>query len=163
MTGILHFGVIFPGRSGYIGSCRTGFKSVATRLIGFGRLLFAGFRCYPLFSFDIRWSDSSSSDQIHPFGTGQIRSQDLFASDVIQGNLMSRNDRNLWFHMTSDSMIKPFKHWYRNLPDYIRIQEFYWSGFFVSDSIDRTGISYWCISEIIRKLCTRFSEMPSVL
>ncbi|CAF5035144.1 unnamed protein product [Rotaria sp. Silwood1] len=51
-----------PGRNSYVGSCRIGFKSVEIRLIGFRRLLFVGFRCYPLFSFDIRRSDSSSSD-----------------------------------------------------------------------------------------------------
>ena len=50
-----------PGQNGYIGSCRTGFKSAATRRIGFGRLLFVGFRCYPLFSFDIRWPDLPNS------------------------------------------------------------------------------------------------------
>jgi len=87
-----------PGQNGYIGSCRTGFKSVATWLIGSGRLLFVGFRCYPLYSFDIRWSDSRNSDKILTVGIGQIRSQDLFASDVIQGNLVSRNRRILWFY-----------------------------------------------------------------
>ncbi len=76
---------------------------------------------------------------------------------------MSRNGRNLWFHMTSDFMIKPLNHWYQNLSDYIRTQEFLWSGFFVSDSIDPTGINYWCISEIIGKLCAWFSVMASVL
>jgi hypothetical protein len=154
---------VIPGQNGYIGSCRTGFKSVATSLIGSGRLLFVGFRCYPLYSFDIRWSDSPNSDKILTVGIGQIRSQDLFASDVIQGNLVSRNRRILWFYMTSDFMIKPFNHRYRNLSNYIRIQEFHWLDFFVSDRIDPTGISYWCIYEIIRKLCTWFSVMASVL
>jgi hypothetical protein len=152
-----------PGRSRYVGSYRTGFGSVAARQIGFGRLLFAGFRCYPLFSFDICWSNSSSSNQIHTAGTGQIRSQNLFASDVIQGNLMSRNDWNLSFPMKPDFMIKSFNHWYRNLPDYIRIQKFHWSEFFVLDNIDLAEISYWCISEIIRKLCKWFSVMARVL
>ncbi len=142
-----------PGQSGYLGSCRTAFKSVATRLIGFGRLLFTGFRCYPLFSFDICWSDSPSSDQIHTVGTDQIRSQDLLASDLIQRNPVSRNGRNFWFHITPCFMIKPLNYCYRNLSDYVRIQKFRWSAFLVSDSINPTGISYWCISEIIRNLC----------
>ena len=113
-----------PGQSWGIGSYRTGIKSFATRLIGFDWLPSAGFRCNPLFSFDIRWSDPSSSDQTHTFRTHVIRSQDLTGSDLILGNLVSRNGRNLWCHMTPDFMIKPFNHWFRNLSDYTRIQEF---------------------------------------
>ena len=153
---------IHPGQSGYIRSCRTGFKSVATRLIGFGRLLFVGFRCYPLFSFDIRWQDPPNSDKILTVGIGQILSQDLFASDVIQGNLVSRNGRILWFHMTSDFMIKPVNHCYRNLSDYVRIQEFLWSGFFVSNRIDLRATSYLQSLEIIRILCDWFSLVASI-
>ena len=113
-----------PGRSGGIRSYRTGIKSFATRLTGFDRLPFAEFRCNPLCSFDIRWSDPSSSDQIHTFRTGQICSRDLAGSGLILGNMVPRNGRNLWFHMTPDFMIKPFNHWFRNLSDYTRIQEF---------------------------------------
>ena len=109
----------YPGQKGYIGSCRTGIKSVATRKIGSDRLLFAGFRCDPLFSFDIRWSDSSSFDQIHTFGTDQIRFQEPIISNRIQDNPASRNRRYLWVHMTQDFRIKPFNHCYRNLSDHV--------------------------------------------
>ena len=156
------FRVFIPGQSGYIGSCRTGFKSIATQRIGLGRLLFVGFRCYPLFSFDIRWPDPPNSDKILTVGIGQILSQDLFASDVIQGNLVSRNGRILWFHMTSDFMIKPVNHCYRNLSDYVRIQEFLWSGFFVSNSIDLRATSYLQSLEIISILCDWFSLVASI-
>ena len=142
-----------PGQNGYIGSCRTGLKSVATRQIGFGRLLFAGFRCDSLCSFDIRWSDSWSSDQIHTFGTDQIRYQDLIISDLNQDNPVSRNGRYLSVHMTQDFRIKPFNHCHRNLSDYIWMWEFHWSDFFLSDNMDPTGSSCWCISKIIRKPC----------
>lgn len=113
---------INPGRNGYIVSCRTAFKSVAIQMIGFGRLLVPGFRSNPLFLYDIRWSESPSSYRFHTVGTGQIQSQDLLASGVIRGNLMSRNGRNLRSHMTPDFMIKLFNHCHRNLSDYIRIQ-----------------------------------------
>jgi hypothetical protein len=76
-----HYNIFFctnPGQSGYVGSCRTGIKSVVTRVIGFGRLLLTGFRSYPLFFFDIRLSNSPRSDWIHTVRTDQIRSYRIY-------------------------------------------------------------------------------------
>ena len=128
-----------------------GFEIRCHAAIGFGRLLFTRFRWYPLFSFDIHLSDSPSSDRIYTVGTDQIRSYNLFASDVIQDHLVSRNGRNSSFEMTPDFMIKLFNYWCRNLSDYIRMEEFHLSVFVMCDSIDPIGISYLRLSEIIRK------------
>ncbi len=149
----------YPGRNGYIGSCRTPFKSVVKRMIGSSRSFLNGFRCNPLTSFDIRLSDPTNSDKIHKSGAGRIRFTYPTVSDQIRTDPVLRNDRNLPFHMTSDSKTKPLI----TAIGSFRILQEHRNSFdrvlLLSDNIHPPGTCRKYMSEIIVKLCTLFSIM----
>ncbi|CAF1464931.1 unnamed protein product [Adineta ricciae] len=148
-----------PGENDHIGSCRTGIKSFVSRTIGFDRLLLSGFRSNLIFFFDIRPSDTLSSDKIHTFRTGRILSQDSTSSDRTQPYPMPGKEQNSLFHMIPRSIIIPSNCCHRNRSD---IYGFPLSIFVFSCIMVPTDIGHCYMSEMSRNRLITISMMAVI-
>ena len=142
-----------PGQSRYVGSCRTGFNSVVKWLIGFGRLLFVGFRSYPLvfflyplIGFTAFRSDSYSRNRSDPIlGSVRIR-RDSGSSDIKKWSEFVVWDDTGFHDKTLQWLMSEHVGLYKNggVP---------FIGFFRVWQHRSDRISYLRLSEITRKFC----------